>query len=67
MSYVNRILSAMRYDQEYTPDEVAAITHVDRYETFKALKLLSQGGLVETVGADRFIKKTGSTRANSGG
>lgn len=56
MSYVNRILSAMRYNQEYTPDEVAAITHVDRYETSKALKLLAQGGLIETVRTDRFIK-----------
>lgn len=56
MSYLDRVISAMPFDREVSPDDVAAIAKIDRKEVSRCLKLLEQGGVVECVATDRFVK-----------
>lgn len=56
MSYANRILTAMRYNREYSPVELAAMTHIDLREISRLLKMGVRGGVIECAQNDRFIK-----------
>ena len=56
MSYVKVILQAMRFDHEYTPDEISAITHIRTEDVSRALKVLVSGGVIEQTKSDRLVK-----------
>jgi hypothetical protein len=66
MAYIDTILQAMRYGQEYSPAELGSLTHINADEIRKALKLLAQGGVIECTHHDRFIRNRKYTTKQRG-
>lgn len=56
MAYIDNVLTAMRFDQEYSPGDLAAICHVPEDEIKRALRLLAKGGVIECTVNDRFVR-----------
>lgn len=57
MSYINRILTAMRPQCIYRPTDLAVVTHLEVGEVAKILKMLESGGLVECIRSDEYRRK----------
>jgi len=56
MSYIARVLQAMNYELEYSPGDIAVITHLQEQDAAKCLHELAKGGMVECVCMDRYRK-----------
>lgn len=44
MSYTRRVLTAMRGETEYSPEDIAAITHLRPEDAGRCLHELAKGG-----------------------
>ena len=44
MSYSQRVLQAMNFGREYSPEEIAATTKIDQSDVSQCLHLLQKGG-----------------------
>lgn len=56
MSYVTRVMTAMREGREYSPGDIAAITHLTERDAGQCLHQLCKGGVIECVAQDRYRK-----------
>lgn len=56
MSCIHRINTAMKAGREYSPEELAVITHIPAYEVSRCLRLLEGGGLIEKTQSGHFLK-----------
>ncbi len=44
MSIADRVLSAMNFDREYSPEDIAAQCHIDQQDAGRYLHMLAKGG-----------------------
>jgi len=56
MSYADTIYQTMRFEQEYTPPDLAMLTHLDEKVVGQVLHLLAKSNMIECTSNDRFRK-----------
>jgi len=56
MNYTDKVFMAMREGREYSPDEIASISHIPRDAVSQILNMLAKHNMVEQTVGGRFIK-----------
>ena len=56
MNYTDKVFTAMREGKEYSPDEIASISHIPRDAVSQILNMLAKHSMVEQTVGGRFIK-----------
>ena len=56
MSYTKRLMQAVDFNREYSPTQLASMTHIEPEEVSRALGMLCSGGVIEQTKTGRFLK-----------
>tara|TARA_R110002072_G_scaffold273116_1_gene433452 strand:- start:299 stop:508 length:210 start_codon:yes stop_codon:yes gene_type:complete len=56
VSIIDNVFASMKFGKEYSPVEIAGVTHISEDAVSKALKILEGAGMIEKTQHDRFLK-----------
>ena len=56
VSYIDVVFKAMRFEHEYSPEDLQAITHLRLEDVTRSLNMLADGDMIKKTAGGRLVK-----------